>query len=48
LKNKLFCGNYLSFEVVFRYFFKKADYTSNSWSFRPNPKFGGQNVAEVR
>jgi hypothetical protein len=23
-------------------------YTSNSWLFRPNPKFGGQNIPAVR
>jgi hypothetical protein len=23
-------------------------YASNSWLFRPNPKFGGQNIAVVR
>jgi hypothetical protein len=27
---------------------KKSFYTSNSWLFRPNPKFGGQNIAAVR
>jgi hypothetical protein len=45
LKNKLFLGNYLSFEVVFK---KNLIDISNSWLFRPNPKFGGQNIAVVR
>jgi hypothetical protein len=27
---------------------KKPLYMSNSWLFRPNPKFGGQNIASVR
>jgi hypothetical protein len=27
---------------------KKSFYTSNSWLFRPNLKFGGQNIAAVR
>jgi hypothetical protein len=27
---------------------KKLFYISNSWLFRPNPKFGGQNKAAVR
>ncbi len=26
---------------------KKPFYTSNSWLFRPYPKFGGQNIAAV-
>jgi hypothetical protein len=26
---------------------KKPFYMSNSWLFRPNPKFGGQNIAAV-
>jgi hypothetical protein len=27
---------------------KKLLYMSNSWLFRPNPKFWGQNIAAVR